>query len=84
MHQGQFLSTLECRNNLANDQTDTGQNDVNAASEGEAAGKRPDNPVSGLGTNVQQVAEVLKACIPWLEANSAAVVPQVPGGLKPR
>ena len=60
-------NTLECRNNLANDQTDTGQNDVNTTSKGEAAGKCPDNPVSGgLGTNVQQVAEVLKARILWV------------------
>ena len=62
-------NALECRNNLANDQTDTGQNDVNATSEGKTAGKCPDNPVSGgLGANVQQVAEVLKACILWVRS----------------
>ena len=62
-------NALECRNNLANDQTDTGQNDVNTTSEGEAAGKCPDNPVSGgLGTNVEQVAEVLETSILWVRS----------------
>ncbi len=57
-------NTLECRNNLANDQTDTGQNDVTAASERPRAAQTIQLVVV-FGTNVQQVAEVLKACM-WV------------------
>ncbi len=44
---------------LANDQIGH-RTDVNAASEGEAAGKRPDNPVSGASLVPMPSAEVPK------------------------
>ena len=50
---------LEGRDDLADDQTDAGEDDVDAASEGAARGEGPDDPVGlGLGADVEQLVEV--------------------------
>lgn len=52
---------LEGGDDLANDQTHAGEDDVDAAGEGRAGGQGPHDPVgAGLGANVQQLVEVLE------------------------